>query len=72
MAAGYLHTPAVELLLHFGADPEVRDREGRSVLDLAKSLKSNLPHDAAVAQRRFALERCTEILTGAIGALQLT
>jgi Ankyrin repeat len=102
MASGYLHTPVVELLLAYGADPEVaptpgllsappcilsngswhqhggcasstltsrrpqvRDLESRSVLDLVEGLKDKIPNDAAVAQRKFALERCTEILTGA-------
>lgn len=44
---------------------KVRDGEGRSVLDLVEGLKGSIPNDAAVAQRKFALERCTEILTGA-------
>jgi hypothetical protein len=35
------------------------------VLDLVEGLKDKIPNDAAVAQRKFALERCTEILTGA-------
>lgn len=43
---------------------QVRDLESRSVLDLVEGLKDKIPNDAAVAQRKFALERCTEILTG--------
>jgi hypothetical protein len=43
---------------------QIRDLENRSVLDLVEGLKGNIPNDAAVAQRKFALERCTEILTG--------
>ena len=34
------------------------------MLDLVEGLKDKIPNDAAVAQRKFALERCTEILTG--------
>ena len=43
MAAGYLHTPVVELLLHYGSDPEIRDREGRTVLELVENLKASRP-----------------------------
>lgn len=46
-------------------DVQVRDGENRSVLDLVDKLKDKIPNDASVAQRKFALERCTEILTGA-------
>lgn len=66
MATGYLHTPAVELLLQYSADPEVRDRQGRSVLDLAENLREQLPDDPSQAQRKFALQNCTEILTGTL------
>lgn len=96
MAAGYLHTQVVELLLHYGSDPEVRNppalavsrRPDRqlcpnsttlpacatrcttgirgSVLELVEGLKTQIPNDASVAQRRFALERCSEILTGTV------
>lgn len=37
-----------------------------SVLELVEGLKTQIPNDASVAQRRFALERCSEILTGTV------
>lgn len=66
MATGYLHTPVVELLLEYSADPEIRDRQSRSVLDLAENLKEQMPDDPQLAQRKFALQNCSEILTGTL------
>lgn len=63
MAAGYLHVPAVVTLLEAGANPEVKDRKGQSVLDLAESLKAPMAGDPP---RRFALEKVAEILIGAM------
>ncbi len=45
---------------------QVRDQQSRSVLELVEGLKTQIPNDASVAQRRFALERCSEILTGTV------
>ena len=64
MAAGYLHVPVVVALLEAGANPEVKDRKGQSVLELAESLKAPM---AADPPRRFALEKIAEILVGAKG-----
>lgn len=36
------------------------------MLELVEGLKTQIPNDASVAQRRFALERCSEILTGTV------
>eukprot|EP00208_Stichococcus_sp_RCC1054_P001395 CAMPEP_0206140168 /NCGR_PEP_ID=MMETSP1473-20131121/8670_1 /ASSEMBLY_ACC=CAM_ASM_001109 /TAXON_ID=1461547 /ORGANISM="Stichococcus sp, Strain RCC1054" /LENGTH=480 /DNA_ID=CAMNT_0053534233 /DNA_START=346 /DNA_END=1788 /DNA_ORIENTATION=- len=66
MAAGYIHTPAVELLIKYGASPEIRDREGRSVLDLVERLKEQLPDDAQLAPRKFALSQCSDVLTSTL------
>ena len=62
MAAGYLHVPAVVALLQGGANPEVKDRKGQSVLDLVDSLKAPMMGDP---QRRLMLEKVSEILVGA-------
>ena len=63
MAAGYLHVPALVALLQGGANPEVKDRKGQSVLDLVDSLKAPMMGDP---QRRLTLEKVSEILVGAI------
>ncbi len=64
MAAGYLHGSALVALLQGGANPEVKDRKGQSVLDLVDSLKAPMMGDP---QRRLTLEKVSEILVGAIG-----
>ena len=63
MAAGYLHVPAVVALLQGGANPEVKDRKGQSVLDLVDSLKGPMAGNPA---GRLALEKVSEILIGAL------
>ena len=62
MAAGYLHVPVVVSLLEGGANPEVKDRKGQSVLDLVDSLKAPMSGNPS---GRFALEKVSEILVGA-------
>ena len=67
MAAGYLHTPMVQLLMAAGADADIKDREGRSVIDLVENLKATIPLDPTMVGRRYALDKTAEIITG--GAL---
>lgn len=64
MAAGYLHTPVVELLMQFGADPEKKDREGRTVMQLVDNLKEGMPLTPEMVGRRYALEKVEEIVVG--------
>ena len=68
MSAGYLHVPAVVALLQGGANPEVKDRKGQSVLDLVDSLKGPMAGDPS---RRLMLEKVSEILVGAVNYLRL-
>jgi hypothetical protein len=63
MAAGYLHVPTVVALLQGGANPEVKDRKGQSVLDLVDSLKGPM---AGNPSGRLALEKVSEILVGTV------
>lgn len=65
MATGYLHTATMKVLLEFGADPEVMDRQGRSPLGLAESLRKTMPMVPEMLSRRMALENCGAMLTGA-------
>lgn len=64
MAAGYLHTPVVALMMEYGADPEIKDAQGRSVTKLVEDLKKGMPLSAELVQRRYALEKVTEIVVG--------
>ena len=64
MAAGYLHTPMVQLLMAAGADADIKDREGRSVIDLVENLKATIPLDPTMVGRRYALDKTAEIITG--------
>ena len=57
LAVGYSHTPLVSLLLDAGADPEVRDAQGRDVVGLVASLRAATPPAPELVQRRVALDR---------------
>lgn len=39
MAVGYSRTATVQVLLDFGADPEVGDKDGKNVMDLVEKLR---------------------------------
>lgn len=64
MAAGYLHTSTIQVLIENNADPEQVDMQGRSPLALVESLRAALPPgNPATAGRRLALEEVLKCLT---------
>lgn len=63
MATGYLHTATMKVLLDYGADPEIMDRQGRSPLGLAEDLRKTMPMIPEMLSRRMALENCGAMLT---------
>ena len=64
MAVGYSHTPVVAALLAAGADPEVRDAQGRDVVGLVESLRAGTPPVPELMARRVALEQAASLLAG--------
>jgi ankyrin repeat protein len=58
MAAGYGYTPIVELLLHRGANPRLRDVKGNNALDAALSGTGDID--------RFTLLDCQKSTVGAL------
>lgn len=69
MAAGYMHTPIITLLVESGADPELRDNKGQSVVGLIEGLRAAMPLNMATVQRRLALEEVANTLTDRCDAL---
>ena len=65
MAVGYSRTATVQVLLDFGADPEVADKEGRNVVDLVEKLRAAMPLTPELLGRRTMLENVAGVLTGA-------
>ena len=65
MAVGYSRTATVQVLLDFGADPEVADKEGRNVVDLVEKLRDAMPLTPELLGRRTMLENVAGVLTGA-------
>ena len=70
MAVGYSRTATVQVLLDYGADPEVGDKEGRNVVELVEKLRDAMPLTPELLGRRTMLENVAGVLTGA-GGLQL-
>jgi signal recognition particle protein len=66
MAVGYSHSPVVAALLEAGADPGVRDRQGRDVVALVASLRASTPLAPELMGRRFALEQAASLLSDAL------
>ncbi|EPS60954.1 hypothetical protein M569_13846, partial [Genlisea aurea] len=64
MAAGYVKPGVVDLLIKFGADPEIEDARGRTPLDLAKEIFKSTPQ--LQLGRRIGLENVIRVLEGAI------
>jgi hypothetical protein len=56
IAAGYLNKSIVRILLEAGADPEAKDKQERSPLDLVLALKSGTPTSPEFFARRAALD----------------
>ena len=68
MAVGYSRTATVQVLLDYGADPEVADKEGRTVVDLVEKLRAAMPLTPELLGRRTMLEDVAGVLTGTLGA----
>ena len=64
MAVGYSRTATVQVLLDFGADPEVADKEGRNVVQLVEKLRDAMPLTPELLGRRTMLENVAGVLTG--------
>ena len=64
MAVGYSRTATVQVLLDFGADPEVADKEGRNVVELVEKLRAAMPLTPELLGRRTMLENVAGVLTG--------
>lgn len=62
IAAGYLNTETVEILLRAGADPEVEDDSGRSALNLVETLKAATPASTTTYTKRSRLETLSTLL----------
>ena len=66
MAVGYSRTATVQVLLDFGADPEVADKEGRNVVELVEKLRAAMPLTPELLGRRTMLENVAGVLTGGL------
>ncbi len=66
MAVGYSRTATVQVLLDYGADPEVADKEGRTVVDLVEKLRAAMPLTPELLGRRTMLEDVAGVLTGTL------
>jgi len=66
MAVGYSRTATVQVLLDYGADPEVADKEGRTVVDLVEKLRGAMPLTPELLGRRTMLEDVAGVLTGTL------
>lgn len=69
MAVGYSRTATVQVLLDYGADPEVADKEGRTVVELVEKLRAAMPLTPELLGRRTMLEDVAGVLTGALQQL---
>lgn len=57
IASGYMHKEIVNELIEAGADPEIKDNQERSALELVESLRDNLPkNNPSVFARKLQLE----------------
>ena len=70
MAVGYSRTATVQVLLDFGADPEVADKEGRNVVELVEKLRAAMPLTPELLGRRTMLENVAGVLTGGLQTKQ--
>lgn len=63
MACGYMQTGAMAALLEAGADPLIKDKQGRDVVLLVDNLRKSMPPSVAALQRIMALEQVAGVLT---------
>ena len=64
MAVGYSRTATVQVLLDYGADPEIGDKDGKNVMDLVERLRGAMPLSPELLGRRTMLEDVAAVLTG--------
>jgi hypothetical protein len=67
MACGYMQTGAMSTLLEAGADPLVKDKQGRDVVTLVENLRRSMPPSMGALQRIMALEQVAGGLTDRCG-----
>jgi hypothetical protein len=67
MACGYMQTSAMSTLLEAGADPLVKDKQGRDVVSLVDNLRRSMPPSMGALQRIMALEQVAGGLTDRCG-----
>ncbi|GFH11337.1 ANK_REP_REGION domain-containing protein [Haematococcus lacustris] len=63
MAAGYMHTQAMAVLLEGGSDPQLRDNTGKDVVKLIDNIRGNMPLNVATIMQRLRLEEVCNALT---------
>lgn len=63
MAAGYMYTAPMAVLVEAGANPEIKDSSGKDVVKLIDNLRSSMPLNLQTVQRRLALEEVSNVLT---------
>lgn len=63
MACGYMQTGAMSALLESGADPLIKDKQGRDVVLLVDNLRKSMPPSVGALQRIMALEQVASGLT---------
>lgn len=66
MAAGYMHTAAMAVLLEGGADPQIKDNSGKDVVSLIENIRNNMPLSLGTVMQRMRLETVCNTLTGAL------
>jgi hypothetical protein len=71
MACGYMQTGAMSTLLEAGADPLVKDKQGRDVVTLVENLRRSMPPSMGALQRIMALEQVAGGLTDRCGLVRL-
>jgi hypothetical protein len=69
MACGYMQTGAMSCLLESGADPLVKDKQGRDVVSLVDNLRRSMPPSMGALQRIMALEQVAGGLTARCGGV---
>ena len=63
MASGYMHTAAMAALLEAAADPQLKDNNGRDVVQLVDGLRAQMPLNPTTITRRIALEQVAGVLS---------
>merc|ERR1719378_845551 len=60
LAAGYMHSDFLLYMLGQGADPELKDKAGRTVVDLVADLWRRMPGGPAYLDKRIKLNAIRE------------